>query len=124
MTLEEYVKSNINGETWEVTHYLAMAYQADHLGMSDVADALRRIALDEANHGARFVFLDGQVNDLKGDIEKMLAGEKAAYDGKHNGMNAALEAGKKEVASWFDTAAHDEDRHAKILQGILDRNFK
>ncbi len=124
MTLEEHVKGNINGETWEVTHYLAMAYQADHLGMPDVADALRRIALDEANHGARFIFLDGQVNDLKANVEKMLAGEKAAYEGKHNGMNSALEAGKKEVASWFDTAAHDEDRHAKILQGLLDRNFK
>jgi rubrerythrin len=124
MTLEEYVKGNINGETWEVTHYLAMAYQADHQGLPGVADALRRIAADEANHGSRFIFLDGQVGDLKANIEKMLAGEKAAFEGKHNGMSAALEAGKKELASWFDTAAHDEDRHAKILEGILDKHFK
>ncbi|MDA8066008.1 MAG: rubrerythrin family protein [Thermaerobacter sp.] len=124
MELQDHVKGNINGETWEVTHYLAMAYKADHLGMGEVADALRRIAMDEANHGARFIFLDGQVEDLKGEIEKMLAGERKAYDGKHDGMKEALGHDKKELASWFDTAAHDEDRHAKILDGILNKYFK
>ena len=124
MELQEHVKANINGETWEVTHYLAMALEADHRGLPDVADALRRIAMDEATHGARFIFLNGGVSDLKAEIEKMMAGERKAYDGKHEGMSRAMEEGKKELASWFDTAAHDEDRHAKMLAGILERYFK
>ncbi|MCL4459054.1 MAG: rubrerythrin family protein [Chloroflexi bacterium] len=124
MSLEEYVQKNIDGETWEVTHYLAMAYKADAEGLGEVAEALRRIAWDEANHGARFLYLDGRIGDLKAEITKMLEGERKAYTGKHDGMKAALERDKKEVGSWFDTAAHDEDRHAHILEGILARHFK
>lgn len=123
MTTEECIDQEIKGETWEVVQYLAMALKADNEGMTEVASTLRSIAMDEAVHGSRFKYLAGKVGDLKEEIEKMLAGEEEAYDGKHQGMKTADESGQKEVASFFDTAAHDEARHAAMLRNLLKRYF-
>jgi rubrerythrin len=122
-TAEQHIQNNIKGETWEVVHYLAMALKADNEGMTAVARTLRDIALDEAAHGARFKYLAGEIGDLREEIERMLAGEEMAYDGKHEGMKEAEAAGQKEIASFFDTAAHDEGRHAAMLRGLLNNNF-
>lgn len=121
--VEQHIQNNIKGETWEVVHYLAMALKADNEGKTEVARTLRDIALDEAAHGARFKYLAGEIGDLKEEISKMLAGEKGAYEGKHEGMKEAEEAGQKEVASFFDTAAHDEGRHAAMLSNLLENYF-
>lgn len=123
MTAEQCIDQEIKGETWEVIQYLSMALKADNEGKTEVAQTLRSIAMDEAGHGSRFKYLAGKIGDLKGEIEKMLAGEKEAYDGKHEGMKVWETDGKKEVASFFDTAAHDEARHAAMLQNLLDRYF-
>jgi rubrerythrin len=123
MTADQCVDQEIKGETWEVVQYLAMALKADNEGKTEVAQTLRSIAMDEAAHGSRFKYLAGKIGDLKSEIEKMLAGEKEAYDGKHEGMKVADQEGKKEVASFLDTAAHDEARHAAMLQNLLDRYF-
>ena len=122
-TTEECMANEIKGETWEVIQYLSMALKADNEGRTEVAQTLRSIAMDEAGHGSRFKYLAGKIGDLREEIEKMLAGEKEAYDGKHEGMKVADADGKKEVASFFDTAAHDEARHAAMLQNLLDRYF-
>lgn len=121
--VEEHIENNIKGETWEVVHYLAMALKADNEGKTEVARTLRDIAMDEAAHGARFKYLAGEIGDLREEIEKMLAGEEKAFDGKHEGMKAADASGQKEVASFFDTAAHDEDRHAAMLRNLLSAYF-
>jgi len=123
MTAEQCIDQEIKGETWEVIQYLAMALKADNEGKTEVAQTLRSIAMDEAAHGSRFKHLAGKIGDLKDEIEKMLAGEKEAFDGKHEGMKVAEAAGQKEVASFFDTAAHDEARHAAMLQNLLERYF-
>lgn len=123
MTTEQCVSQEIKGETWEVVQYLAMALKADNEGMTEVAQTLRSIAMDEAAHGSRFKYLAGNIGDLKSEIEKMLAGEEEAFDGKHKGMKVAEDSGQKEVASFFDTAAHDEARHAAMLRNLLKRYF-
>ena len=122
-TTEECMATEIKGETWEVIQYLAMALKADNEGKTEVAQTLRGIAMDEAGHGSRFKYLAGNIGDLRSEIEKMLDGEKQAVDGKHEGMKVADNDGKKEIASFFDTAAHDEARHAAMLQNLLDRYF-
>lgn len=121
--MDEHIQNNIKGETWEVVHYMAMALKADNEGNPEVARTLRDIALDEAVHGARFKYLADEIGDLKEEIEKMLAGEEKAFDGKHEGMKEADESGQKEIASFFDTAAHDEGRHAAMLRNLLENNF-
>jgi rubrerythrin len=123
MTTEQCLAQETKGETWEVVQYLAMALKADNEGKTEVAQTLRSIAMDEAAHGSRFKYLAGQIGELRGEIEKMLAGEKEAFDGKHDGMKVADSSGQKEIASFFDTAAHDEARHAAMLQNLLDRYF-
>lgn len=123
MNAAQCVDQEIKGETWEVIQYLAMALKADNEGKTEVAQTLQSIAMDEAGHGSRFKYMADKIGDLKSEIEKMLAGEKAAYDGKHEGMRVADAEGKKEMASFLDTAAHDEARHAAMLQNLLERYF-
>lgn len=123
MTTEQCLDQETKGETWEVIHYLAMALKADNEGRTEVAQTLRNIAMEEAAHGSRFKYLAGNIGDLKTEIEKMISGEDAAYEGKHKAMKVSEESGQKEVASFFDTAAHDEARHAAMLRNLVKRYF-
>jgi rubrerythrin len=123
LTAEQCVDKEIKGETWEVVHYLGMALKADNEGKTEVAQTLRSIAMDEAAHGSRFKYLAGKIGDLKTEIEKMLSGEEQAFEGKHEGMKQAEAEGQKEMASFLDTAAHDEARHAAMLRNLLKRYF-
>ena len=52
--LEEDVKKEFRGETYEVGVYLAMARQAQREGLPEVAEVLKAIAWEEAGHAARF----------------------------------------------------------------------
>lgn len=123
MTCEQCLDQETKGETWEVIQYLAMALKADNEGHTEVAQTLRSIAMDEAAHGSRFKYLAGKVGDLKSEVEKMLAGEEQAYEGKHKAMAVAEQSGQKEAASFFDTSAHDEARHAAMLKNLLKNYF-
>lgn len=136
MDLAGYLDANIKGETWEVTHYMAMALKAQTLGMAEVAETLLRIAGEEAVHGAHFIHrghkspLKGKIDsssqladDLKKDMEMMLTGERGAHKGKNEAASMAKAQGMDELAGWFKTAAEDESRHAKLLEGLLKRYF-
>ncbi|MBI5186595.1 MAG: NADH peroxidase [Nitrospinae bacterium] len=138
MDLAGYLEANIKGETWEVTHYMAMALKAQTLGMGEVAEALYRIAQEEAYHGANFIQRGSKINDLKSkldagnqiaddlkkDMEQMLAGERGAHKGKNEAASLAKAQGLDELSGFFRIAAEDEARHAKILDGLLKRHFK
>lgn len=135
--LAAYLEANIKGETWEVTHYMAMALKAQTLGLGEVAEALYRIASEEAYHGANFIqrgskideFKDSMdssnrlADDLKKDMEQMLAGEQGAHIGKNEAASLAKAEGRDELAGFFRIAAEDEARHAAILKGLLKRYF-
>jgi rubrerythrin len=137
MTLSAYVDANIKGETWEVTHYMAMALKAQTLGLGEVAEALYRIASEEAYHGTNFIHrasknaaikskIDtaSQLNDdLKKDMEMMLTGELGAHKGKNQAASLARAEGHHELAGFFTIAAADESRHAEILKGLIKRFF-
>lgn len=138
MGLAGYLEANIKGETWEVTHYMAMALKAQTLNMGEVAEALYRIAQEEAYHGANFIQRGSKLKDLKAqldssnqladdlkkDMEQMLAGEKGAHKGKNEAASLARAQGLDELSGFFRIAAEDEARHAKILEGLLKRYFK
>ncbi|MBI4667264.1 MAG: hypothetical protein HY751_12750 [Nitrospinae bacterium] len=137
MDLPAYVDANIKGETWEVTHYMGMALKAQTLGLGEVAEALYRIAAEEAYHGANFIHrghrdagVKGKLDtssqladDLKKDMEMMLSGERNAHKGKNEASSLASAEGKHDLAGFFKIAAEDEARHAKILEGLLKRHF-
>jgi rubrerythrin len=137
MALEKYLEANIKGETWEVTHYMAMALKAQKSGLAEVAEALYRIASEEAYHGANFIQRGSEDKDLqakleeqhklkselRADMEMMLKGEKMAHLGKNEAASLANAQGKTELAGFFRIAAQDESRHAKMLEGLLKRYF-
>lgn len=53
----------------------------------------------------------------------MLKGEKDANKGKKGAADKADELEIEQAAAYFNESSRDEARHAKMLQGILERYF-
>ncbi len=85
---------------------------------------MRNIALEEAAHAARFAELNGLISaSTEENLKKMLAGETGANAGKRK---AALKAKDNDIDAAhdvFDESAKDEARHARALEGLLQRYF-
>ena len=113
---EEFKQSlngQFTGETAEVGLYLAMARVAQRQGYPEVAEVLKVIAWEEAEHAAQYAELMGRVSDCtKTNISNMIKGEMGS-----NKMKAELE----ELYTFIDHASRDEARHASMLNGMLDR---
>jgi rubrerythrin len=123
--VEEAAMGNFKGETQEVGLYLAMARQAQRQGYPEVAEALKRIAWEEAEHAARYAELLGLISEnTKENLEKMLNGEIGANKGKREAAVKAKEANVDEAHDLFDESSRDEARHAMMLKGLLERFFK
>ena len=122
--VEQMVESNFRGETSEVGLYLAMAWQAQREGLPEVAESLKTIAWEEAQHATRFAILNGKIStSTKENLEKMLAGEEAANKGKREAAIKAREAAGDETHEVFDESSRDEARHARMLEGLLKRYY-
>jgi Rubrerythrin len=121
--LNEYVNAQINGEAWEVTHYLAAALLADKLGYANIAETFRTIAMEEAYHGANYVYRSAELgttkDELKDFVKKMIQAEIGAHKMKTEGFSLALAEGKDELAAFFKISAEDEARHSKMWQWAL-----
>jgi len=109
--VEDEVMANFKGECSEVGLYLAMARQAQREGYPEVAETLKTIAWEEANHAAQFAELNGLIADnTRANLEKMLNGEVGANNGK---KQAADKAGQNELAAaqgFFEESSRDEAR--------------
>lgn len=122
--VEEAVEANFKGETMEVGLYLAMARQAQREGLPEIAQVLESIAWDEAWHAANFAELNGKISEsTKENIEKMLHGEQAANRGKREAAVMAKENNVDPAHDFFDVSSRDEGRHARALEGLLQRYF-
>jgi rubrerythrin len=122
--MEEAVQYEFKGETWEVGAYLAMSRQAQREGYPEVARVLESIAFDEAWHAAHFAELNGVISEnTKENIEKMLRGEIQANKGKKEAANKAKALGHDHAHDILNESSRDEGRHARALQGLLDRYF-
>jgi len=123
--LERIVKQNFTGETSEVGMYLAMANLAQRQGYPEIADVLKTIAWEEAAHAARFAEFNGMIQeDLFANIAQMLEGETFANKGKKEAADQAEKLGLTSVRDYFNESAKDEARHARMLEGILNRYKK
>ncbi|MBI4710340.1 MAG: rubrerythrin family protein [Nitrospirae bacterium] len=122
--VEAAVTANFNGETREVGLYLAMARQAQRQGFPEIAETLKRIAWEEAEHAARYAELNGLISEsTKENLERMLNGEIGANKGKREAALKAKEANVDEAHDLFDESSRDEARHAMMLKGLLERFF-
>jgi rubrerythrin len=124
-TVEDAAMANFRGETQEVGLYLAMARQAQRQGYPEIAEALKRIAWEEAEHAARYAEMLGLVSgQTKDNLEKMLHGEIGANKGKLDAAVKAKEANVEEAHDLFAESSRDEARHAMMLNGLLERFFQ
>ena len=124
---EEMIKdlnAHFLGECTEVGMYLAMSRQADREGYTEVAEAFKRFAFEEADHAAKFCELLGDnVWDTKTNLEKRMAAEAGANADK---MRIAANAKKANLDAIHDTVhemAKDEARHGRGFKGLYDRYF-
>lgn len=120
--LERIVKQNFNGETSEVGIYLAMARLAQRQGYPEIAEVLKTIAWEEAEHAAVFAEFNGMIQeDIFDNLKQMLEGETFANNGKKEAADKAEELGITSARDYFNLSAKDEARHARMLEGILKR---
>lgn len=122
--VEDDVTANFRGETSEVGLYLAMARQAQREGYPEVAQVLKLIAWEEAEHAAHFAEMNGMISEsTKENLQKMMAGEMGANKGKKMAATKAKESDIDAAHDFFDESSKDEARHARMLKGMLDRYF-
>lgn len=122
--LEKLVQANFNGECQEVGMYLAMARLAQREGMPEVAEVLKTMAWEEAEHASHFAEMNEVIKPtLKENLEMMLEGETMANNEKKAAAIKALECDNDPAHDFFDESSRDEARHAKMLKGILERYF-
>ncbi|WP_414469945.1 ferritin-like domain-containing protein [Methanobacterium sp. ACI-7] len=122
--IEDLVNANFNGECLEVGMYLAMARLAQREGMPEVAEVLKTIAHEEAEHASHFAEMNGVIKpSLKENLRMMLKGETMANNEKKAAAKKAKECDIDPAHDFFDESSRDEGRHAKMLQGILERYF-
>jgi rubrerythrin len=122
--MEEVVEKNFNGECAEVGMYLAIARLAQRDGFPEVAEVLKSIAWEEAEHAAMFAEINGVIKpNLRENLEMMLEGETAANKEKKEAAAKAEELDVDPAHHLFDKSSRDEARHAWMLKGILERYF-
>lgn len=124
--IREGLLSCFDAEVTEVGMYLAMARHAYREGYPEIAEVLRQIAWEEAEHAAKFEELaqDKILSTTKENLEKMILGENGACELR---WQIAAEAKKQNLDAVHDAVheiSKDEARHGRALKGMLDRYFK
>lgn len=122
----EGLRLNFTGECTEVGMYLAMSRQAEREGFIEVAEAYKRIAIEEADHAAKFAELLGEVvmPDTKTNIKMRLEAENGACMGKKELAVLAKQLNLDAIHDTVHEMCKDEARHGKIFEGLLNRYFR
>ena len=122
----EGLKMNFTGECTEVGMYLAMSRQADREGYPEVAEAYKRIALEEAEHAAKFAELLGEVvtADTKTNLQLRVEAEHGACQGKKDLATKAKQLNYDAIHDTVHEMCKDEARHGSAFAGLLKRYFE
>ena len=119
------LRDNFNGECTEVGMYLAMSRQADREGYPEIAEAFKRYAWEEAEHASKFAELLGEVVwDTKTNLEKRIAAEHGACEGKKQIATKAKQLNLDAIHDTVHEMCKDEARHGCGFQGLYNRYFK
>lgn len=122
----EGLRANFMGECTEVGMYLAMSRQADREGFPEIAEAYKRIALEEAEHAAKFAEMLGEVvtNDTKTNLKMRVEAEHGACKGKKDLATLAKMLNYDAIHDTVHEMCKDEARHGSAFRGLLNRYFK
>lgn len=115
--MEETLKTESN----EVIMYLAMSRIADSEGHGEVAQYLRKVAMDEAMHASEFAQLLGLLKDTKSNLEMMLNNEMRTEQNKSEAAQIALVEGYQDAHRIFERTMRDETGHKEGLKKALSR---
>lgn len=121
---EEDLTAQFNGECAEVGMYIAMARQAEREGYPEIADAMKRVAWEEAHHAAQFCELLGGVSEsTKANLEALVGGESGANACKKDIATRSKAENQDAIHDCVHEACKDEARHAAGFYGLLKRYF-
>jgi rubrerythrin len=121
---EADLEMQFKGECAEVGTYIAMARQADREGYPEVAEAMIRIAWEEAHHAANFGELLGVISEsTKENLQMLVDGEAGANHGKKKIATKAKEQNQDAIHDFVHEACKDEARHCMSFYGLLKRYF-
>ncbi|MDD2595313.1 MAG: NADH peroxidase [Bacteroidales bacterium] len=119
------LQAHFSGECTEVGMYMAMSRQADREGYPEIGEAFKRIAMEEAEHAAKFAELIGEVVwDTKTNLKKRMEAESGACADK---KRIATKAKKMDYDAIHDTVhemCKDEARHGQVFEGLYRRFFE
>ncbi|HHI30370.1 MAG TPA: rubrerythrin family protein, partial [Candidatus Methanoperedenaceae archaeon] len=91
----------------------------------EIAEVFKTLAFEEAGHAARFAEFNAEISiSTKENLEYMLKGETMANREKREAAMKAKDAGLDELHDLFNESSRDEARHAKSLEGLLNRYFR
>ena len=123
--IKQGLRENFMGECTEVGMYLAMSRQADREGYPEVAEAYKRIAIEEAEHAAKFAELLGEVVApcTKTNLQRRVEAEGGACAGKLDIAKRAKELGYDAIHDTVHEMSKDEARHGAGFAGLLKRYF-
>ena len=119
------LRANFSGECTEVGMYLAMSRAAYREGYAEIGAYWEKAAFEEAEHAAKFAEILGEVvsASTKENLEKRVAAEHGATEGKLKLAEKAKELGLDAIHDTVHEMAKDEARHGKAFEGLLKRYF-
>ncbi|MDR3078896.1 MAG: hypothetical protein LBU15_02555 [Rickettsiales bacterium] len=120
------LRAHFSAECTEVGMYLAMSRAADREGFPEVAEAYRRIALEEAEHAAKFCELLGELvsPSTEENLTRRVEAEFGATESKYKIASRAKKMGFDAVHDTVHEMAKDEARHHNIFRSLLRRYFR
>jgi rubrerythrin len=121
----EGLRLHFSAECTEVGMYLAMARAADREGLPEVAEAYKRIALEEAEHASKFCELLGELVSVstKDNLTKRVSAELGANRSKFDIATRAKKMGFDAIHDTVHEMAKDEARHYNVFTGLLKKYF-
>lgn len=122
--VKEGLQAHFMGECTEVGMYLAMSRQADREGYPEIAEAYKRIAIEEAEHASKFAELLGEVVwDTKTNLKARMDAEQGACADKKRIAGRAKELGLDAIHDTVHEMCKDEARHGQVFEGLYKRFF-
>ncbi|MEG0517866.1 MAG: NADH peroxidase [Bacteroidales bacterium] len=118
------LQAHFAGECCEVGMYMAMSRQADREGYPEIAEAYKRIAIEEAEHAAKFAELIGEVVwDTKTNLKKRIEAENGACADKKRIATKAKQLNLDAIHDTVHEMCKDEARHGQAFEGLYKRFF-
>lgn len=122
----EGLRGFFDSECAEVGRMMAMSRKAAREGLPKVAQAYRKIALEEAEHAAKFAELLEEESDMdtKADLDARIKRENGTIMGKLELAKQAKTLGYDTIHKTVRDIARDEARHGCAFMGLLKQYFK